>query len=84
MILTDEQRKEIFDEGKKAAEIGRSMRSCPYLRDGGSAPARSTLSQTVSLKAHLPREDLCASEAQLGNRPTTPPGTVLREAKGIT
>jgi hypothetical protein len=33
MILTDEQRKEIFDEGKKAAETGRSMRSCAYLRD---------------------------------------------------
>jgi ribosome modulation factor len=33
MVLTDEQRKKIFEEGKQAAALGKSRRSCPYLDD---------------------------------------------------
>jgi hypothetical protein len=33
MILTDEQRKKIFEEGKQAAALRQSRRTCPYLGD---------------------------------------------------
>jgi ribosome modulation factor len=33
MVLTEEQRKTIFEEGKQAAMLGRSRQACPYLRD---------------------------------------------------
>jgi hypothetical protein len=33
MTLTDEQRKSIFEDGKKAAALKQSRRICPYLND---------------------------------------------------
>jgi ribosome modulation factor len=33
MILTDEQRKKIFEEGKQAAILKQSIHSCPYRDD---------------------------------------------------
>ncbi|WP_450088451.1 ribosome modulation factor [Rhizobium terrae] len=33
MVLSDEQRKKIFKEGRQAAMLGRSRRVCPYLSD---------------------------------------------------
>lgn len=33
MILSDEQRKKIFEEGKQAAALQQDRRICPYLSD---------------------------------------------------
>jgi hypothetical protein len=33
MILSDEQRKKIFEEGKQAAALEQDRRICPYLSD---------------------------------------------------
>jgi hypothetical protein len=33
MILTDEQRKKIFEEGEQASALKQGRRTCPYLND---------------------------------------------------